>query len=546
VTYCTYCGASFPEDGRFCIACGREQPADVPGPPPPAAAPLSAGVRASGAAPQAVLPQQARVRTSAFFADAFPGRAPADVVIAAGGGAAVGFFGAWGVLWALLNLVGGAGGALLSNYSEMGVPLALGVPLSLSANVNFVPGAGTIQFPLTGLLVLPLAMFVVGGRVAARMVGVGRPREVTWMALLVSIGITVLLLVMRQAVHASTSFEGTSAGVGLAPSPLWLIVYGFFWSFLGAWVGGAWRLAGSRRLIGQTLATELSELVRERRWLPPLVASGRAAWQAVILCAFIIAVLTPIGMLLGLGSKDPGAAFVGIPLLMWLISPALTIVSILFSQGIAYQVSASYSFGSFVTGGGTSVSHSAHLWSSGSGLITLVVTAIVGVSLYRAGAWLVARDPLRTGEDALVRGALVAPGWVLIMLLAQKWGTVGISSSALGVSDFDVSIGPSAIQTILFGGLFAAAFGAWGGSRAAHAAASTTIVNPFRWRPVRSPIAPTAAAAPRPAPPAPAPSTTATTPDATASPFCTGCGQRFAAGDIRFCESCGTAREAPS
>ncbi|MGI5918982.1 MAG: zinc ribbon domain-containing protein, partial [Christensenellales bacterium] len=66
--YCSHCGASIPDDSRFCTSCGAPQAASVQ---PPVDAPYAASVQ-----PPAGIPQAISAQPSAGYQPPFPVRPP--------------------------------------------------------------------------------------------------------------------------------------------------------------------------------------------------------------------------------------------------------------------------------------------------------------------------------------------------------------------------------------------------------------------------------------------------------------------------------------
>lgn len=592
MVFCEQCGQQITANAKFCRGCGAVQELVSEA---AASATGTAGTTAPGAgggAPTAAattefsekldsLRQLTERELSSRADSAFPGRSWQQVAGAAVGGGSAAFAAAWGIAWLILRLIGDGqaiGGLQLDQLSRVGVDLALGTPLVISGAISSFGGETELRLPLTLLVLIPLAGLTLGGYLGA---GWFRPATRTegWKigaTIAIPFAIVLALFSVSFGAHVpliAPSFEGgfetSSASAEVHADGFYTILYGLFWGVLGGALGG-WLQARRTCPPGDARAA----LVKTHGSSSPTVAIESAV-RALGIPVLGFTALAVAGCIVLAAIEGTGG------LLLLIAVPALVIDALFLVQGIGYDAKGSVSVGGAL-GATESRQQTFHVWDNGIVLIVAVaLAALVIIGLIRGGRRMVHAGPAVDAGGAMRAGAVIAIPWLVLLLILRELGSLSFSASGLGIFQGGGSVAPAFGQTILFGGLFGAVFGGFGGwlawrerqILATEDKEPDPVTNPLVRKalgdvdaplpevlpgsllpPVRVHPPNPAATSPAPTPTTPAPAAIPPSPEppislpspepaAPAATYCEGCGNAMGASD-RFCDRCGRQRSA--
>jgi len=494
-------------------------------------------------------------------ASSFPGRTLRDIALAAIGGGILALAAACLLAWALLAAFVEPEGLPLFEFARLAVPLALGAPLNVEAQIVEVAARAKVQLPITGAILVPLGALVLAGFLSARWF---RPRDHSeaWkLGALIGVPFSVVLTLLTSAFATDLplpaalmglagedsslfdlSDEGLFASVAIRASALQTAIYGCLWGAIGGAIG-AGLYGGSRFGVGDLRARLTRTWASGARLVAVEGAARALAFSLVVLGALVfvrgllgIALESDIGVLASTGSDSAIRRL----LVLLLAVPTAALAAVFAVHGIGYQAEIlvpELPEGLNLPEELEVTQNTFHLWDTSESMLLLVGTALVAYALARGGrraAHLVGGTDVRGFVRA---GATVAIPWLALLLLVRPLASAEVTASGLGSLEGFGSFAPAFGETVLLSGVMAALAGAGGG----WVAWKETLGTQTRLTRAFGNIGSTTAREPVRAPaPVPVHHGSATEPAQARAPrsFCDQCGIAVQPTD-RFCEHCG-------
>lgn len=309
------------------------------------------------------------------------------------------------------------------------------VPLDIHAAASASGTGGSldiaVNFPITGLLLIPAIALTIGGYLSAASDFNRRARYSIARGALMGpfYGVLLAILTFFGTSNLSASLLGADLNVTLAPDTLAAFVYGLLWGLIFGALGGWLQFAGRR---GFADALPAMRAAASRRVLGAIAGavvaliSGIAVFIALVVGVFVVAVtaqhatITPNTALSGsLGGANAAALVV---MLSFALAPTLGIIAFTFAAGASFDISGATNV---TSSGGSGISFGliGAPQHPTNNLVYLLM--LVPLVCYIAGGRVSARIAgARRPDEAMLAGALIAlPFSILFAGVAALAGT---------------------------------------------------------------------------------------------------------------------------
>ena len=345
------------------------------------------------------------------------------------------------------------------------------VPLDIHAAASASGTGGSLDialnFPITGLLLLPAIALTVGGYLSAASDFTRQARFSVARGALMGpfYGVLLAILTFFGTTSLSSSILGTDISVSLSPDTIAAFLYGLLWGLIFGALGGWLQFAG-RRSFADALPT-LQAATRRRVYgaiagAVVALVSGIAIFAVLMVGALVAAItaqhatITPNSTLTGSLAGTNAAAL--IVLLAFTLGPTLGIIAFTFAAGASFDI---FGASNLASGKTTSYGLIGTPFHPGSAVYLLMLVPLI---CYIAGGGVSTRiAQARRPDEAMLAGALIALPFSVLFAGAAMLAGASLSASA-SIASASGGATPSLGGAFLAGLVGAGVGGAIGGA----------------------------------------------------------------------------------